>query len=146
MIRRILHPSDFSPASRAAFAKAIELAKQNRAQLIVAHVILSPVMAYADGYMSDQAYKDMETAARRYGEKHLGVLVAKARRAGVRARALLLEGVVADRIVRAAKGQRADMIVIGTHGRTGLMRFMLGSVADRVVSQADCPVLTVRGR
>jgi nucleotide-binding universal stress UspA family protein len=72
--------------------------------------------------------------------------VAKARKAGVRARALLLEGVVADRIVRAAKGQRADVIVIGTHGRTGLARFVLGSVADRVVSQAGCPVLTVRGR
>ena len=146
MIRRILHPSDFSPASRAAFAKAVELAKQNRAQLILTHVVLNPVMPYADGYLSAQAYKGMETAARRYGEKHLAALVAKARRAGVRARALVLEGVVADRIVRAAKGQRADVIVIGTHGRTGLVRFLLGSVADRVVSQASCPVVTVRGR
>jgi nucleotide-binding universal stress UspA family protein len=145
MTRRILHPSDFSPASRAAFAKAVELAKQDRAQLILAHV-LSPVMPYADGFLSAQDHQAMEEVGRRYGRKHLAALVTKAKKAGVRASALLLEGVVADRIVRAAKGHRADLIVIGTHGRTGLARFMLGSVADRVVSHAGCPVLTVRGR
>ena len=70
----------------------------------------------------------------------------KARAAGVRARGLLLEGIVSDRIVRAAKAQRADAIVMGTHGRTGLSRFILGSVASRVVAHAACPVLTVRGK
>jgi nucleotide-binding universal stress UspA family protein len=145
MIRRILHPSDFSSASRAAFSKAIELAKQNRAELIVTHV-LAPVIPVADGYVSARAYEEMEEASRRYGQKQLDGLVAKAKAAGVRARGLLLDGVVSDRIVRAAKGQRADVIVIGTHGRTGLARFVLGSVASRVVSHAGCPVLTVRGK
>jgi nucleotide-binding universal stress UspA family protein len=145
MIRRILHPSDFSPASRAAFAKAVDLAKQNRAELIVTHV-LSPVLPTVDGYVSPDTYAQIEAANRRYGQKHLGALVAKAKKAGVRTRALLLEGGVSDRIVRAAKGQRAGLIVIGTHGRTGFARFVLGSVASRVVSQATCPVLTVRGR
>ena len=64
----------------------------------------------------------------------------------VRARGLLVEGVPADRIVRTARGRRAGMIVVGTHGRTGAARFFLGSVAGRVVATAHCPVLTVRGR
>lgn len=145
MTRRILHPSDFSSASRAAFRKAVELAKQNRAELVVAHV-LAPVVPVADGYISAKAYQDMEAAGRRYGKKHLDALVGKARAARVRARGLLLEGIVSDRIVRAAKAQRADTIVMGTHGRTGLSRFILGSVASRVVAHAACPVLTVRGK
>ena len=70
----------------------------------------------------------------------------KAKAAGVRARGLLLEGLAHDQIVRAAKSQRADLVVIGTHGRSGLAKFFVGSVAGRVVSAAPCPVLTVRGK
>jgi nucleotide-binding universal stress UspA family protein len=145
MIRRILHPSDFSPASRAAFAKAVVLARANRAELIVAHVLVPALPMVADGYVAAKAYRDLEAAARRQGQRRLATLVARAKRAGVRARALLLDGAAAERIVGAARSRRADMIVIGTHGRTGLARVMLGSVAGRVVSQARCPVLTVRG-
>jgi universal stress protein A len=57
---------------------------------------------------------------------------------------VLRDGVPAGEIVEAAAAERADMIVIGTHGRTGLGRFLLGSVAERVVRTAPCPVLTVR--
>jgi nucleotide-binding universal stress UspA family protein len=145
MIRRILHPSDFSSASRAAFTKAIALAKENRAQLIVAHV-LAPMLAVGDAAMSADTFAELEAAGRRYGTKQLDALLAKAKKAGVRARTLLLEGVAAEQIVRAAKRNRADLIVIGTHGRTGFARFFLGSVASRVMSQAACPVMTVRGR
>jgi nucleotide-binding universal stress UspA family protein len=59
---------------------------------------------------------------------------------------MLLEGVAHEQIARAAKRQRADLIVMGTHGRTGMARFFLGSVAARVAATAPCPVLTVRGR
>jgi nucleotide-binding universal stress UspA family protein len=114
--------------------------------LIVAHV-LTPVMPLMpDGYMSAKAYHEIEAAARHRGQTQLDGLVAKAKRAGVRARALLLYGVAVDRILRAARSRRADMIVIGTHGRTGFARFVLGSVASGVVTHARCPVLTVRGR
>ena len=142
---RILHPTDFSPASRPAFTKAVTLARKDRSELVIAHV-LPPVLPAVDGYITAQMYAQMEEAGRRYGKKHLDALVARARKAGVRARGLLLDGLVHERIVRAARAQRADMIVIGTHGRTGLARFVLGSVASRVVSHATCPVLTVRGR
>jgi nucleotide-binding universal stress UspA family protein len=62
----------------------------------------------------------------------------------VRAQGLLLEGQPAERILRAARG--AGLLVIGTHGRTGLARFILGSVASRIVAGARCPVVTVRGK
>ena len=143
--RRILHPTDFSPASRRAFAKAVHLAKASHAELIITHVQVSVVPIVDDSYVSVRAYREMEAAARRESRKRLAVLVARAMRAGVRARTLLLEGVAADRIVRAAQSRRADVIVMGTHGRTGLTRLMLGSVAGRVVTRARCPVLTVRG-
>jgi nucleotide-binding universal stress UspA family protein len=85
---------------------------------------------------------DIRTGAQR----QLDRLVAKARKAGVRAKGLLLEGVPHERIVRAARATRADLVVLGTHGRTGLGRVLLGSVAGRVVALAHCPVLTVRGK
>ena len=141
---RILHPTDFSPASRAAFTKALTLAKKDRSELVITHV-LSAVVPPVDGYLTSTMYEEIAEASRRYGKKHVDALVARARKAGVRARGLILEGLVHERIVRAAQTERADLIVIGTHGRTGLARFMLGSVASRVASHARCPVLTVRG-
>jgi nucleotide-binding universal stress UspA family protein len=144
MMRRILHASDFSSASRPAFAKAVELAKGDRAELLITHVLATPVPIMADGYMPAATYRRIEAAARRDAQRRLEALVARARRAGVQARGLLLEGIAADRIVRAARSRRADVIVVGTHGRSGLARLMLGSVASRVVAHARCPVLTVR--
>jgi nucleotide-binding universal stress UspA family protein len=143
---RILYATDFSPASRAAFAKAISLARTNKSELVIAHVLAPILPVVGDGaYVSPEVYTSMEEASRKYGQKHLNALVTRARAAGVRARGVLLEGPVHDRIVAAARKLRADMIVIGTHGRSGLARFVLGSVASRVVSHARCPVLTVRG-
>jgi nucleotide-binding universal stress UspA family protein len=143
---RILHATDFSPASRPAFAKALSLAKANRSELVITHVLAPILPVVGDGaYVSPEVYTSMEEASRKYGQKHLDALVKRAKAAGVRARGMLLEGPVHDRIVAAARKVRADMIVIGTHGRSGLARFVLGSVASRVVSHARCPVLTVRG-
>jgi nucleotide-binding universal stress UspA family protein len=142
---RILHPTDFSRASGAAFAKAVQLAKKGRSELVIAHV-LAPVVPAVDGYIAPEVYTQLEESGRRQGKKQLDALVAKARKAGVRARGLLLDGLVHERIVGAARREGADMIVIGTHGRSGLARFVLGSVAGRVVTHAKCPVLTVRGR
>ena len=144
-IRRILHPSDFSPASRAAFARSVEMAKTNRAELVVTHV-LSPVVIPADGYISPRVYEQIDRAARAAARTQLAALVARAKRAGVRARAVVLDGAPHDRIIGAAKAARADLVVMGTHGRTGLARLFLGSVAERVVGRSPCPVMTVRGR
>jgi nucleotide-binding universal stress UspA family protein len=144
MSRPIMHATDFSPASRGAFTKAVELAKRDRAPLTITHVMPPPVMMMGDGYIPPKTYDDISRAQRAMAQKKLDALVARAKSAGVRARGLLLEGPPADRILRAAKG--AGLLVIGTHGRTGLARFILGSVASRVVAGARCPVVTVRGK
>jgi nucleotide-binding universal stress UspA family protein len=146
-IRRILHPTDFSRASGAAFVKAVDMAKTNRAELLLVHV-LAPVipMVGGDAYVSPKVYQEIEASARAEAQKQLDRLVAKAKTAGVRTRTLLMEGVTHEQITRTARSRRADLVVIGTHGRTGLAKFFLGSVAGRVVSTATCPVLTVRGK
>jgi nucleotide-binding universal stress UspA family protein len=145
-IRRILHPSDFSRASGAAFAKAVDLAATNRAELFVIHVLAPVIPLVGDGYVSPKLYQEIEASARAEAQKQLDALVAKAKKAGVRARGFLMGGVPHEQITRAARSKHADLVVIGTHGRTGLAKFFLGSVAGRVVSIAPCPVLTVRGK
>jgi nucleotide-binding universal stress UspA family protein len=145
-IRRILHPSDFSRASRMAFTKAVEMAAANRAELLLVHVLAPVVPMVGDGYLSPQIYEEIETSARAQAQKQLDALATAAKKAGVRAKTLLLGGVAHEQIARAARSKRADLIVIGTHGRTGLAKLFLGSVAGRVVSTASCPVLTVRGK
>ena len=148
-IRRILHATDYSPASRPAFRKAVELAKAVRGQLVLVHVLspaILPVMG-ADMYIPATMYDELERTSRAVALRYLRRLGARAKQAGVRTSMRLIEGTpVADRIVRAARAERADVIVMGTHGRTGVTRLMLGSVASRVVATAACPVLTVRSR
>lgn len=73
-------------------------------------------------------------------------LLKRARGAGVKAKSIIVTGTPADLIVRTARSRRADLIVMGTHGRSGLSRFLLGSVAARIITMAPCPVLTVRGK
>jgi universal stress protein A len=145
--RRILHPSDFSAASSAAFKKAIDMARSSRAQLIVVHVI-SPTlpMPSGDGYVSPKVYEDLAASTRAWARKHLDKLLASAKKSGVRAKGFLLDGVPHEQIVRFAKSRRVDLVVVGTHGRSGLAKLFLGSVAGRVVTAASCPVLTVKGR
>ncbi len=144
--RRILHASDFSPASRPAFRRALDLARANRATLTLVHVYSTFIPVTGEGYVGGQVYDKMLTDIRTDAQRRLGRLVAEARKKGVRAKGLALEGIPHDRIVRAARSTRADLIVLGTHGRTGLNRFFLGSIAARVLTLAPCPVLTVRAK
>ncbi len=144
--RNVLHASDFSRASSAAFAKAVEIARRSRAKLTLVHVLSPVVPVVAEGYVAPAAYDRIEATQRTAARRELDRLVARARRAGLRADSRLLTGVPHDAVVRAARRARADLLVIGTHGRTGLARLFLGSVAARIVTLAPCPVLTVRGR
>jgi universal stress protein A len=146
-IRRILHATDFSRASTPALKRAVALSKTNHARLLVLHVMTPPALALpGEGYVSPALYESLERSARAQALKRLDAVVARARAAGVRATPLLLEGVPHELIRRAARARKADLLVIGTHGRGGFARFFLGSVASRVVATAPCPVLTVRGR
>jgi nucleotide-binding universal stress UspA family protein len=143
MIRHILYATDFSKASRKAFAKALELAKGNRATLQIVHVLSPTVPMMGDGYISPAAYEQLERSSREWATKQLAGLVAKARAARIKVEGKVFEGVPHEQIVRASR--RADLVVLGTHGRTGAARFFLGSVAGRVAATAKAPVLTVRG-
>ena len=145
-IRRVLHATDFSRASSAAYRRAIELAKANRAELLLLHVLSMPLPIAGDGYMPPKVYDDIAAGARAYGQRQLDALIRNARKAGARARGILVEGVAHERIVQAARSKKADVLVVGTHGRTGLPRLFLGSVASRVLALSPCPVLTVRGK
>ena len=142
-----MHATDFSRASTAALKRAVAMAKADRAQLIVVHVMTPPSLVLpGEGYISPSLYEEIEASARAQAQKRLDAIVARARKAGGRATGLLLEGVPHERIARAVRARKVDLLVIGTHGRTGLAKFFLGSVATRLVASAPCPVLTVRGR
>lgn len=142
-----MHATDFSRASTPAFTWALRLAKDNRSQLLIVHVVSPPTLALPpEGYVPATLYQDLEASARRDAQKRLDAVVGKARRAGVRAAGVLLAGVAHERVARAARSKRADLLVIGTHGRSGLAKLFLGSVASRLVAMAPRPVLTVRGR
>ncbi|HEY7037901.1 MAG TPA: universal stress protein [Methylomirabilota bacterium] len=146
-LRRILHATDFSRASTPALRWAIDLARANRGQLLVLHVMTPPVLGMpGEGYVSPALYESLETSARAQARKRLDAIVARARKAGARTTGLLLEGVPHELIARTARSRKVDLLVIGTHGRSGLAKLFLGSVATRLVSMTPRPVLTVRGK
>jgi universal stress protein A len=146
LFRRILIATDFSPASRPALRVALDLARKGRGRLAIVHVLPSVAPLGVERYVSARMYEEMETSVRRWAQKRLDRLIEQARRSRVAARGLLLEGAAHEAIARAAAKDRTDVIVIGTHGRTGLERVLVGSVAARVIGTAPCPVLTVRSR
>ena len=144
--RRILFASDFSTASSKAFVTAVALAKSNRAPLTILHVLAPVTPVTPDQYIGPETWQQIQAENKRWTTRKLGELTAKARKAGVRVAVLLADGYPAKQIVRTATAGRFDLLVIGTHGRTGPAKFFLGSVAGRVVATAACPVLTVRPR
>jgi universal stress protein A len=145
-IRQILFATDFSKASTNAFATAMGLAQVNKGTLRILHVIppFTPIMP--EQYIGTQTWEEIDLQGREWAKRELTKLGERAKRAGVRTVPLLVDGEPAPQIVRTARNQKADLIVVGTHGRTGFTRFVLGSVAGRVVATAHCPVVTVRGK
>jgi nucleotide-binding universal stress UspA family protein len=144
MFGRILVATDFSPASTPAVGLAVKLAREARAELLLVHVYEPPGAAAFGGYIpSASLFDEIEQALRTGAERSLEPLAEDARRQGVRATARVLRGVAHGAITRAAAAERADLIVLGTHGLSGLPRFLLGSVAQRVIATAPCPVMTV---
>lgn len=145
-IKRILHATDFSKASARALQEAVKLAKENSARLLVVHVI-EPTPYVAGGeFGGAEIYMKLEDATKRNAQSSMSKLMQRLKKLQIKAESLLLRGAAHEQIVKAAKSKKADMIVIGTHGRTGLSKLFLGSVAGKVVSLATCPVMTVRGR
>jgi nucleotide-binding universal stress UspA family protein len=143
--RKILVAVDGSGASNKGLREALRLAKEEGAQLLLLHVV-NEYYAYAVPELG-LATADLAPALREGGEKILRRAAALATKAGARPKTLLREtigGAASDLIVREAKKQRADLIVLGTHGRRGVRRMVLGSDAEQVVRSSPVPVLLVR--
>jgi universal stress protein A len=144
--KRIFCPTDFSEPALVALKRAEELARHFSAELIVAHVIPEvpgphvnsdpPVATSFDVPLYQQ-----ELAI--YAENLLKDLVSHQISPEVRTRDLVTTGVAAPEILRIAATEHADLIVIASHGETGWRRLMVGSVAEKVVRHAPCPVLTI---
>lgn len=134
---RILFATDFSPASEAALKYATALARDSGARLLIVHVEELPT-PYAGGEMMlpQPEYPNPEI------RKMLEAVVPTDKNVPYEHHLLL--GTAAEDIVRIATEEKADLIVIGTHGRTGLKRVLMGSVAEAVMRHAHCPVLTLK--
>ena len=142
-LRRIVAATDFSQTSQRALEDAAALARSSRAEMVVLHAV-EPIALAGDlyGFSASAAMDDaVERAAR---ELMAGVVSRLRKKRGLRCRGVLANGTAASMIVGAAKQLRADLVVVGTHGHGGLDRFLLGSVAERVVRTSSKPVLTVR--
>ena len=139
----IVYATDFSASAEPAEAQAIRLAQVLGDELVFVHVATETPL-YGEGGLGMADVRAVYDAQRRWATDVLNSRVAAARQAGIRARFSLRVGVPTKEIVAAADEEKARMIVIGTHGRSGLDRLLLGSVAERVIRRASCPVLTVR--
>src|SRR3989442_14293865 len=105
------------------------MAKSSHAELLLVHV-LSPIVPLAgEGYVSPKMYDEIALSTRAWAQKQLDTLLAQAKKARVRAKGFLLEGVPHEQIVRFAKSKRVDFLVLGTHGRTGIAKLLVGSRA-----------------
>ena len=144
-IKRILVPVDFSSDSLKALAYASDFAKLFGAQLSILYVVEPIYYATpADMYVTTPNLSMLLDEQRRIGEQQLARLGADLKKKGQRAQTILKTGAPAQVIIDTAKGARADLIIMATHGRTGLAHILMGSVAEKVVRGARCPVLTVR--
>jgi nucleotide-binding universal stress UspA family protein len=140
----ILCPVDFSEPSRVALAAAVELARDTGARLHVVHVYHYPSIGMGElGIVGAELVEQGIAAVRAALDEWTRDAVA---RGADKAEARLVEGVAWDRICAVAAEVGCELIVIATHGRTGLRHALLGSVAERVVRHAPCSVLVVKER
>jgi nucleotide-binding universal stress UspA family protein len=143
-IEIILLATDGSPASEGASGEAIDLAVQVEARLLVVSVLgassrPSEASAESAGPAGPADSRDSLTTKAQ-------AIVQRAKAAGADATFLVWDGDPGEAIVAAADSENADLIIVGSHGRSGVSRFLIGSVSDYVVRHAHCPVMVVRGK
>lgn len=137
-IEKVLLATDGSPASELASEQAIDLATQVDARLLVISVLGTSTRPSETHEPETDSRDSLATRAQ--------AIVQRAKAAGADAEFLVWEGEAGEAIVAAADSEAADVIVVGSHGRSGVQRFLIGSVSDYVVRHAHCPVMVVRGR
>jgi nucleotide-binding universal stress UspA family protein len=141
--RHILAPTDFSEYSKNAVASALEWAKTFGAKLTILHVVELPpypVEGYVPPNLGATFLKDLE----RQASVDLAQLVPEAEAAGIEVARVVAVGTPYRTIIETAEADHVDLIIMATAGRTGFSHLVLGSIAERVVRTASCPVLTIR--
>jgi nucleotide-binding universal stress UspA family protein len=141
-VRTILVPVDFSDPAAAALDAALELAKRFGARVRLLHVYPIDTTIYPYGMIISE---EVERKLREAAQQKLEEWCERATAAGVDAEATVAPGAPAEAILRMARDLPADLVVMGTRGLSGLKHVMLGSVAERTVRLAPCPVLTLHG-
>ena len=141
-IQRILVPVDFSENTPAVVEWAVHLALEHSSEILLLHAYHLPVefQQLEGAYLPPDFWSSVKDGA----ENQLEGLAERIRSQGVAVQTVAVEGYAASVIVDEAELRRADLIVIGTHGLSGLKHLLLGSTAERVVHKAPCPVLTVK--
>jgi nucleotide-binding universal stress UspA family protein len=142
-IKLILCPIDFSEFSIRAYHYALSLAAHYRAKLVAQHIVELSRYPYADYVASTGDYAEFRRAFREGGMEKLLEFVKNHTHDEIQPELVVHEGVAADSILSFAQARKADLIVLGTHGRRGFDRLVLGSVTDRVIRTAPCPVLAI---
>lgn len=145
-VKKVLVPTDFSDASKAALRYACDLATTTNASLSILHAIESPHPAGLFEHTLPQEYlKQCERSARRELERLLDEVVTPDEAKQFRVGLVLRTGPAAREILRYLQEHpNVDLVVMATHGRGGVSRLIMGSVADKIVRAANCPVLTIR--
>ncbi len=142
--KSILVATDGSPSSSAAASEAVGLAKRNNSMLTVVSVVPSELLPPLDLDVTVNQRELIEKKVMHEAEKNAATVKEAAQKEGVAVRAFVLNGKPAEAIIETAKERRADLIVVGSHGRTGVERLLMGSVAERVIVLASSPVLVVK--
>jgi universal stress protein A len=142
-IERILFPIDFSEGSMNALDYAVSLSKEYNAKLYLLHVVhdISMTAGWQVPHIRvDELYRDMEEGAKKQIEK----CCEEDLRDVKDVEKIVIRGIPDEEILKVARDEKIDIIVIGTHGRTGIDRLLFGSTAEKVVRRSPCPVLSVR--
>jgi nucleotide-binding universal stress UspA family protein len=144
-IRSILLPTDFSDCGNYALSYAASLARTFGASIICVHVIepMVPTVGYS-GMTEPLPIADITDQLEYSAERELPKLAQREECAGLEVEEMIVHGEAASEIVRVAKERNVDLIVVSSHGRTGLGRILFGSTAEAVVRHASCPVLVVK--
>jgi nucleotide-binding universal stress UspA family protein len=143
VIRKILVPTDFTETSDKALDFAIELAQKFDASIAVMHAYEIPVIGFPDGALVATA--DIAARIQEAGKTGLENALSTRGTRGVNMTSVLREGNAAEEIRAVAEETKVDLIVIGTHGRRGIARALLGSTAENVIRTVKTPVLTIHG-
>jgi len=141
-LKRILVPTDFSESARHALLYGTSFAREYEGELLLLHVVENLTVGYASDLFPVPMAEVFDEISG-YAKAELAKLGAEVKEKGIAVRELVVQGKPSAEIVRVAREETADMIVLGTHGKGMLDKALFGSTAERVIRRAPCPVLTV---